>query len=235
MILGVIPARSGSISVKDKNIKPLGGEPLMAHTILTGLKCKLIDKLIVSTDSQEYAKIAESFGADVPFIRPEELATDTATTESVLKHALETIEIKTKRQVEIVVLLDPTSPFRTVEDINKCIQGLEKPETESVVTVCEVDHNPYFVMGTVNQDDYFDYPLIKLEKPIYRRQDAPRVYRLNAAVYAIKRELILREERFTNKTRVVEMPIIRSSHIDTLEDFLLAEFLIKEEYVKFDY
>lgn len=235
MILGIIPARSGSKSIKDKNIKPLGGKPLMAHTILTGLKCSLIDKLIVSTDSQKYAEIAKSFGAEVPFIRPKELATDEATTESVLKHALETIEKKAQETIDVVVLMDLTSPFRKVKDVEECIEGLEKPETESVVTVCEVDHSPYFVMGIINQKGYFDYPLVKPEKPVFRRQDAPKVFRLNAAVYAIKRELVLKEDRFTNKTRVVEMPILRSSHIDSPEDLLYAEFLLKEGYVQFDY
>jgi len=234
MILGVIPARSRSKLVKDKNIKPLGGKPLMAHTILTGLKCKLIDKLIVSTDSQKYADIAKEYGAEVPFIRPESLATDGASTESVLKHAVEMIE-KKESKVETVVLLDVTSPFRLASDIEKCVKLLKKPGTESVVTVCEVDHNPFFVMGTVNQQGYFDYPLIKPKEKIFRRQDAPKVYRLNAAVYAIKRKLVLKEERFTNKTRVVEMSIIRSSHIDSQEDFLYAEFLLKEDLVKFDY
>jgi len=234
MILGVIPARSGSKSVKDKNIKSLGGKPLMAHTILTGLKCKLIDKLIVSTDSQKYSEIAKSFGAEVPFLRPKELASDETSTESVLKHAMETLESKGEK-IETVVLLDLTSPFRSVKDIEKCIKNLNMPETESVVTVCQVDHNPFFVMGTVNQQGYFDYPLIKPKEKIFRRQDAPKVYRLNAAVYAIKKELVMREKRFTEKTRAIEMPIVRSSHIDSPEDFLYAEFLLKEGLVKFDY
>jgi len=152
----------------------------------------------------------------------------------VLKHAVEMMERKGEK-VETVVLLDATSPFRLVSDIEQCIGLLKKPETGSVVTVCEVDHNPYFVMGTINQEGYFDYPLIKPEKPIYRRQDAPKVYRLNAAVYAISKEFVMKKTRFTEKTRVVEMPILRSSHIDSEEDFLYAEFLLKVGLVKFDY
>ena len=151
--------------------------------------------------------------------------------EPVLKHALETIE-KQGKKVDTLVLLDPTSPFRLISDITACLELLKQPETESVVTVCEVDHNPYFVMGTVNPEKYFHYPLIKPEKPIFRRQDAPKVFRLNACVYAIKRELILQNKRFTDKTRAVEMPIIRSTHIDSPEDFLFAEFLLSRKLIK---
>lgn len=233
MILAVIPARSGSKLVKDKNIRPLGGRPLMAWSIKAGLACKQIDKVVVSTDSDKYSQLAKFYGAEV-IMRPEELARDETAMEPVLKHTLETVE-KQGEKVETLVLLDPTSPFRLISDITQCLELLKKPETESVVTVCEVDHNPYFVMGTIGPEAYFHYPLIKTEKPIFRRQDAPKVYRLNACVYAIKKELVLRKERFTAKTRAVIMPIIRSTHIDSPEDFLIAEFLIKGKYVKTDF
>ena len=94
-----------------------------------------------------------------------------------------------------------------------------------MVTVCEVDHNPYFVMGTVDERQYFHYPLIKPDLPIFRRQDAPKVYRLNACVYAIKRPVLEAGKIFTDRTRVVEMPQVRSSHIDHEVDYLYAEFL----------
>lgn len=233
MILGVIPARSGSRSVKDKSIRPLGGRPLMAWSIKAGLACKQIDKVVVTTDSDKYAQLAKFYGAEI-INRPPELARDEIAMEPVLKHALETVE-KQGKKVETLVVLDPTSPFRLVSDITQCLELLTKPETESVVTVCEVDHNPYFVMGTIDQQQYFHYPLIKPDKPIFRRQDAPKVYRLNACVYAIKRELILKEERFTAKTRAVAMPLIRSTHIDSHEDFLFAEFLLDRKLIKLDY
>lgn len=233
MILAVIPARSGSKSVKDKNIRPLGGRPLMVWSIKAGLACKQIDKVVVSTDSDKYTQLAKFYGAET-IVRPAELATDETAMEPVLKHALEEIEKKGEK-VETLVLLDPTSPFRLVNDIAQCLDLLNKPETESVVTVCEVDHNPYFVMGKVDEEQYFHYPLIKLEKPIFLRQNAPKVYRLNACVYAIKRKLVLQEKRFTTKTRAVIMPIIRSSHIDSPEDFLFAEFLLSRQLIKIDY
>lgn len=233
MILAVIPARGGSKSIKDKNIHPLGGRPLMAWSIKAALACKKIDKVVVSTDSNKYAQLAKFYGAEI-IIRPADLAQDETAMEPVLKHALEETE-KQGEKVETLILLDPTSPFRLISDITQCLELLKKPETDSVVTVCEVDHNPYFVMGKVDEKQYFHYPLIKPDKPIFRRQDAAKIYRLNACVYAIKRELILKEQRFTAKTRVVIMPIVRSSHIDSPEDFLFAEFLLKEKYVKADF
>lgn len=233
MILAVIPARSGSKSVKDKNIRPLGGRPLMAWSIKAGLACKAIDRVVVSTDSDKYAQLAKFYGAEI-INRPPELAQDETAMEPVLKHVLETVE-KQGEKLETLVLLDPTSPFRLVSDINQCLELLKQPETESVVTVCEVDHNPYFVMGTVDNKQYFHYPLIKPDQPIFRRQDAPKVYRLNACVYAIKRELVLQEKRFTDKTKAAEMPLLRSTHIDSPEDFLFAEFLLSRGLIKVDY
>lgn len=233
MILAVIPARSGSKSVKDKNIRPLGGRPLMAWSIKAGLACKAIDKVVVTTDSDKYAQLTKFYGAEI-INRPPELAQVETAMEPVLKHALETVEKQGKR-VDTLVLLDPTSPFRLISDINQCLELVKTPNTESVVTVCEVDHNPYFVMGMVDEQKYFHYPLIKPDKPIFRRQDAPKVYRLNACVYAIKRELVLRKERFTAKTKAVVMPIVRSTHIDSPEDFLFAEFLLNRKLIKLDY
>lgn len=205
----------------------------MAWSIKAALACKQIDKVVVTTDSDKYAQLAKFYGAET-LNRPAELARDETAMELVLKHALETVE-KQGKQVKTLVLLDPTSPFRLISDIAQCLELLKQPETESVVTVCEVDHNPYFVMGTVDQQQYFHYPLIKPDKPIFRRQDAPKVYRLNACVYAIKRDLVLNEKRFTEKTKAVEMPLIRSTHIDSPEDFLFAEFLLARKLIKLDY
>ena len=205
----------------------------MAWSVKAAMACKQIDKVVVTTDSDKYAQLAKFYGAEV-INRPPELARDETAMEPVLKHTLETVE-KQGKKVDTLVLLDPTSPFRLASDIAKCLELLKQPGTESVVTVCEVDHNPYFVMGTVDERQYFHYPLIKPDLPIFRRQDAPKVYRLNACVYAIKRELVLKNERFTAKTRTVVMPLIRSTHIDSPEDFLFAEFLLERKLIKLDY
>ena len=146
----------------------------------------------------------------------------------VLQHALE------KNPADLVVLLDPTSPFRTVKDIELCLEKITKPETDSVVTVTEAEHNPYYVMCRVD-DDYLHYPLFQPPQKIHRRQDAPKVYRLNAAVYVIKSAVLLQGKIFTPKTRVVEIPQIRSSHIDSELDFKYADWLIKEKHVQLDF
>lgn len=229
MILAIIPARSGSKSIKDKNIKPLGGKPLIAWSIKTGLNCNKIDKVVVSTDSQNYTRIAKRYGAEV-ILRPEDLAQDETPMVSVLQHAVNELE-KSGKKISIVVLLDPTSPLRTVEDIEKCLKRLKEPETDSVVTITEVEHNPYYVMAGV-ENGYLKYPLFKPEKGLHRRQDAPKVFRINAGVYAIKREILMKGKIFTDKTRVVEMPNEKSAHIDSLSDFKYTEFLLKEGYGK---
>ncbi len=228
MILAVIPARSGSKSVKDKGIKPLGGRPLMAWSIKAALACKQIDKVVVSTDSKKYAQLAEFYGAEA-IMRPTELAADDAPMIPVLQHALTTIP------ADLMVLLDPTSPFRLVKDIEACLKKISEPETDSVVTVTEAEHNPYFIMGTIGHHDYWQFPLIKPDQPIIRRQDAPKVWQLNAGVYVIKKAIVEAGKIFTDKTKAVVMPVERSVHIDTKMDFIFAEFLLKENYVQLDY
>jgi CMP-N-acetylneuraminic acid synthetase len=229
MILAVIPARGGSKSIKDKNIRPLNGQPLMSWSIKTALACKAIDKTVVSTDSNKYADIAKKYGAEV-ITRPAELATDNTAMVPVLQHAIAEVE-KQGQLVDILVLLDPTSPLRLTSDILACLDKINLPETDSVVTICEVEHNPYYVMGQV-ENDYLKLPLLELKTPLTRRQDAPKVYRLNACVYVIKKEILAAGKIFTPKTRVVEMPQIRSSHIDHEVDYLYAEFLLKEGHVQ---
>lgn len=227
MILGIIPARSGSKSVKDKNIRPLGGRPLMAWSIKAGLACKQIDKLVVTTDSEKYAQLAKFYGAET-VMRPKELAKDETPMIPVLQHTLK------EYPADLVVLLDPTSPLRQVKDIEACLEKIKEPETDSVVTICEAENNPFYVMGTMEKG-YFKYPLIKPGKTLFRRQDAPKVFRVNAAVYVIKKKVLMTGKIFTDKTKAVEMPQDRSSHIDSELDFKYVEFLLKEKYVKTDF
>jgi CMP-N,N'-diacetyllegionaminic acid synthase len=230
MNLAVIPARGNSRSIKNKNLSNLGNKPLIAYSIKTALSCRQIDRVIVSTDNEKIAAVAKNYGADIPFIRPENLATDTTPMIAVLTHALKEIEKQEKKKITNIVLLDPTSPFRNQQDISNCFKVLEKPNTDSVVTVCEAEHNPYFVMRKIKND--YLVPIVKVKKIITRRQDAPKTYRINAAVYIIKRNIILKNKIFTSKTRPVIMPIERSVHIDEPMDLEVAEFLLKKGYVK---
>lgn len=230
MNLAIIPARAGSKSIKNKNLANLAGKPLIAYSIKTALNCRKIDKVIVSTDSEKVAALAKKYGAEIPFIRPKSLAEDKTPMICVLVHALKSIEKLKNLKITNMILLDPTSPFRNNEDIVNCFKTLERPDTDSVVTVCEAEHNPYFVMRKI-KNDYLT-PIIKIKKTIMRRQDAPKAYRINAGVYIIKRNIILKNKIFTSKTRPVIMPPERSVHIDEPMDLEIAEFLLKKGYVK---
>jgi len=225
-VIAIIPARGESKGIPRKNIRLLAGKPLIVHTIETALKCKLLYRVIVSTDDKKIADISKKHGAEVPFMRPKELALDSTPMEPVLQHAVSHIEQNEKSHIDIVVLLQPTSPFRKVSDIENCIKKLKNEKADSVVTVCEAEHNPYFVMMKFQNDNLV--PFLKTEKPITRRQDAPKVYRLNGAVYAVRRDVLMNENKlFTGNTRAVIMPQERSIDLDSQLDFEFAEFLIK--------
>lgn len=229
-ILGIIPARGGSKSIPHKNIKLLADKPLIAHTIETAKKCKMLNRTVVSTDDNEIAEVARKYGGDVPFMRPNELAMDETPMIPVLQHAVSFVENEENIHVDMIVLLDPTSPLRRVEDVEECINKLLSSDADSVVTVCEVEHNPYFVMMELFSDRLV--PLIKNDIKITRRQDAPDVYRLNAAVYAIKRDVLMDESKIiTDNTMAVIMSQDLSAHIDHAIDFEFVEFLIKKGIV----
>lgn len=229
-VLGIIPARGGSKSIPQKNIRLLAEKPLIAHTIEITQKCDILNRTIISTDDNEIAEVARKYGGDVPFMRPKELAMDDTPMIPVLQHAVSFVENEEKIHVDVIVLLDPTSPLRRVRDVEACINKLLNSDVDSVVTVCEVEHNPYFVMMELANDKLV--PLIKNDTEISRRQDAPDVYRLNAAVYAIKRDVLMNESKIiTDNTMAVMMPQDLSAHIDHAIDFEFVEFLIKKGIV----
>lgn len=224
-ILGIIPARGGSKSIPKKNIRLLVGKPLIAYTIETAIECKMLTRVVLSTDDIEIAEVAKEHGCDVPFMRPGELALDTTPMVPVLQHAVKYVEENENVHVDVIVLLDPTTPFRRIEDIEACINKLKHKKVDSVVTVCEAEHNPYFVMMELDDDNLI--PLFKNKNEITRRQDAPKVYRLNAAVYAINRDILMNENTIiTDNSKVIIMPQEVSTHIDHEIDFKFAEFLL---------
>jgi CMP-N,N'-diacetyllegionaminic acid synthase len=230
-IMAIIPARGGSKSIPRKNIKLLAGKPLIVYTIETALECRILDRVIVSTDDKEIATISKKHGAEVPFIRPRELALDSTPMLPVLQHAVSYMERNEKCHIDIVILLQPTAPFREVSDIENCIEKLKNEKADSVVTVCEAEHNPYFVMMKFQNDNLV--PFLKTEKPMTRRQDAPKIYRLNGAVYAIRRDVLMDENKiFTNNTKAIIMPQERSIDLDRQLDFEFAEFLMKTRYAQ---
>lgn len=227
MILATICCRGGSKGVPSKNIRLLNGVPLIGHTILQANKCSNIEDLIISTDSAEIAKIAQSYGAEVPFLRPDNLASDTASKWPVFIHALEHYEKITGKTVDYLVDLDVTVPLKTSEDIDAAITlAKSRPDVDVVITGYEPERNPYFNMMEINEEGYAEI-VKKSDKPIVRRQDAPVVYSLSPAAYVIKRSALYGYEHWSKaKCLISPMPRNRAIDIDSEFDFQLVEFIL---------
>lgn len=218
----IIPARGGSKGLVDKNILPLNGVPLIHYTINAARKVFSDELIFVSTDSEKIKTVAEQTGISVPFLRPAELASDTASSIDVLFHVLNAAE-NNSYSPDTIILLQPTSPFRTESHIREAI-ALYDDKVDMVVSVTESHSNPYYGMFEDNADGF----LVKVKEGNYtRRQDCPKVWQYNGAIYVI-RVNSLRE--YSNlsfpKIRRYEMPQQESIDIDTITDFLFAEFLM---------
>ena len=227
-ILGLIPARGGSKGLPRKNIKPLLGKPLIAWTIEQALASKYLDRVVVSTDDKEIADISKKYGAEVPFMRPKELAEDNAKGIDVVLHAIDWLKENDKRkQYDLIMLLQSTSPLRTTEDIDKAIELLFLlKEAKAIVSVCEVDHHSLWV--NTLPDDRCMKDFIKPKIMNKNRQELPKFYRLNGAIYiAYCNYLQKRKSFFGKETFAYIMPREKSIDIDDKIDFKLVEILIK--------
>ena len=220
-ILALIPARGGSKGIPRKNIKSIAGKPLIAWTIEAALRSRLIGGVVVSTEDEEIADVARQRGAQVPFRRPAELARDDTPGIDPVLHALEQLP-----DFDAVLLLQPTSPLRTTEDIDACIGMVQDMHAPSVVSVSEPGKHPYWMyrLGTDQRlQTLIDVP------PISRRQDLPRVYAVNGALYYARADWLRQQRAFvTAETVAYVMPPERSVDMDTLLDWKLAEMLLKE-------
>ncbi len=224
-IIAIIPARGGSKGTLRKNMKILCDKPLIAYTIEASLSSKYINRVVVSTEDGEISETAKKFGVEV-IERPAELAQDDVPSFVVYQHVIRYLEEVENFYPSIVVALQPTSPCRIVEDIDGAIEKFLGADCDTVVGVCEVEHPPHW-MYTLEGDRM--KPVIPGGEKVLRRQDAPQVYRLNGAVYVIKRDVIMKESRVLgNDTRAYVMPPERSIDIDTELDFKFAELLMKE-------
>jgi N-acylneuraminate cytidylyltransferase len=225
VIRALIFARGGSKGVPGKNIKPLGGKPLIAHAIGCALACPSLGSVTVSTDDPDIAAVARDFGADVPFLRPAELAGDSAAEWLAWRHAIAFFE-DLGNPFDIMVSLPTTSPFRGVEDVENCIAMLrDDPATDGVITVTEADRSPYF-----NMVRFADGGQVKLaaelQGAINRRQDAPKLFNITTVAYAVRTAFVMRAGGlFEGIIRAVEVPQERSLDIDTPYDFKIAQLL----------
>ena len=231
----MIPARGGSKGLPGKNVRPLAGLPLIAHSIRLASLCPEIDRCIVSTDSEQIAEVARQHGGDVPSLRPAELAQDTTPMWPVLRHALDEVERTTNQQFGAVLLLDPTSPGRMPEDVTEALRILEAdPEAVGVVAASEPPFNPRWVC--VEEVGGYMKPLVHDTQSYVRRQDVPPVYRINAILYLWRRDYMISEDApryYESPHRILVVPDERAIHIDEPRDFALAELLVREGLVKF--
>lgn len=224
LTIATICARGGSVGVPGKNIKPLLGKPLICYTIEQAMAVPEIDRVFVSTDSEEIADIARMAGAEVPFIRPADLATSQAPKLDVIRHLVQWVEANVGA-VGRIVDLDPTSPLRSQSDIKQCITLLDK-DADVVITGYEADKNPYFNMVEEKPDG--GIRLVKAPSSgVVARQAAPKVYSMNASIYCWHYES-LHKGLWGGRTRLHVMPRERSVDIDEPIDFEMVEILMRK-------
>jgi N-acylneuraminate cytidylyltransferase len=221
-MLALIPARAGSKGIPRKNIGNLHGKPLVAWTIEAAQGASGVDRVVVTTEDPEIADISRSWGAEVPFLRPVELSGDDTPGIEPVIHAISLLP-----DFDWVLLLQPTSPLRTAQDIDAIVELVKGRNAPSAVSVCEASSNPYWTY-LVDTSDHLT-PLVSAPLPT-RRQDLPAAYSLNGALYLAKRDWLLENRTFvTAETLGYVMPVERSVDIDSPLDWKWAEFLMKEQ------
>ncbi len=224
--LGIITARSGSKGIKDKNIRLLNGKPLMAYAIESALESQYIDEVMVSTDSREYANIARKYGACVPFLRSAENSGDASKSLDAILEALDGYE-RLGRHYDAVIVLQPTSPLRTTENIDGAFRLFYDKKADSIVSVCECGHSP--LLSNVLPEDLNLFHFVH-EKNLERRQELKKHYRLNGAIYISKVEALRSLQSFYGRNSYAYiMGRMESVDIDTELDFSYASFLLSHK------
>lgn len=225
-VLALIPARGGSKSIPRKNIMPLAGKPLIGWTIDAARASFGIDRLVVSTEDEEIATVARQFGADIPFMRPAELAADDTPSIAPVVHAIQQLPC-----YDWLLLLQPTSPLRSVADIEGILNFCRTSGESSAVSVCEVGKHPYWMY---HRDGSHRLKAIIRGRPeITRRQDLPPAYTLNGALYLARTDWLIEHKTFIGPdTLGYVMPPERSADLDTFQDWRWIEYLIEHHYVK---
>jgi N-acylneuraminate cytidylyltransferase len=233
-MLAVVPARSGSKGLPGKNLRSLAGSPLIAHSILFAKLCPEIDRCVVSTDSDEIAGVARLYGAEVPFLRPADLATDETPTWPVLQHVVREMENRESERFGSVLLLQPTTPCRVPEDVTRAVAMLQADtDAVGVVAVSEPAFNPRWVC--VEESGGYMKRLLKESATYARRQDVPPVYRINGLLYLWRRDHVLSvpaPQYDSDPHRMLVVPELRAGDVDTERDLIMLELLIREALIQ---
>lgn len=223
--LAIIPARSGSKGLKDKNIKLLCGKPLLQYSIDAAIGSNIFSCIHVSTDSEKYAEIAKGCGADVPFLRCQEFSSDTSDSWSVVRFVLKQYE-QLGKTFDMVTLLQPTSPLRDADDIRSAYNLFCEKEAEAVISVSKAAHSP-LLMNALDESLSLR-GFVDLEE-VGRRQSMPVYYQINGAIYMIKTHILDRIlDLYGEKSYAFVMPREKSIDIDSIADFKMAEIILEE-------
>ena len=225
-------ARGGSKGLPRKNVLPFNGKPLIAHAIECALRCPSLGSVIVSTDDAEIADVARAYGASVPFMRPDDLASDSASEWLAWRHAIEWVHAN-QAPFDVMVSLPTTAPLRAVVDVEHCVDVMrEDPAADVVACVTEAQRSPYFNMVRLGDDGAAGL-VIPPESAVWRRQDAPNVYDMTTVAYAARVPFVLQSSGlFAGRLRVVQVPRERALDIDTPLDFTIAEAIVNAGLAK---
>jgi N-acylneuraminate cytidylyltransferase len=225
-VFAFIFARGGSKGLPRKNILPLGGKPLLAHAIHCARACRMVERIIVSTDDPEIAAVAREWGAEAPFLRPAELSTDSAPERLAWRHALQYVQDTEGRMPDVFVSVPATSPLRKPQDVEACIQKLLDTDADIIISVTPSSHSPYFNMVTLREGEA--HRVIEPDQgSLHHRQEAPKIYNMTTVAYAARPRYIMEKASiFEGKVRAVEIPAGRALDIDTPLDWIIAEALL---------
>ena len=224
--LAIIPARGGSKGIPHKNIMDLCGKPLISYSIEAAKRSKYIDYVLVSTDDVGIKEVSMKYGANVPFLRPEKISSDEAKSIDVVLHGIEFLKNHGEK-FDYVVLLQPTSPLRTHEDMDSAIELILEKKENSLVSLCQVDENP-ILMRTIEENNL--KPILQFNGDNLRRQDLPTYYIFNGALYINTVAMLLKENAFVNEKSIPYiMEKNKSVDIDTIIDAKLAEYILEEK------
>lgn len=227
-VLGIIPARGGSKGLPGKNLRLLGGKPLIVWSIEAGTKSRYIDELVISTDSEEIAAVAKRTGATVPFIRPNELATDDASSVDVVLHALDWYAAS-GRAFDLVALIEPTSPLRTSKDIDDALEVLLQSSGDSIVSICRTENTHPSFMVERDDEGCLRYVVDQRSHHI-RRQDLSPVFFFEGTIYISEAKALRATKSFYQENTVgFEVPKWKSLEVDDMDDLIMVEAIMKHK------